>query len=241
MPSANIASATAAAVRAPSSPGNITGVIGCVPGRRSKPASVIRERNSAVLRVNASRRSLDLCRQLDRGHGAGDHRRSHGVGEQVGARALAQQVDDLLVRGDVTAGRAPQGLAQRAGEDVDAVDDVVQLRGSAAALADEADRMGVVHHDQGVVLLGEVADPVQRCEGPIHGEHAVGDDDPPASTCRRRQLGLQIGHVGIPVAQPLGLGQADAVNERGVVELVGDDCILGAEKGLEDTSVGVKA
>jgi len=36
-------------------PGNITGVIGCDPGSTSNPASVIRSRNSVVLRRSTSR------------------------------------------------------------------------------------------------------------------------------------------------------------------------------------------
>src|SRR5450759_4915709 len=162
---------------------------------------------------------------------------------------LAEEYDALVMVddshavgfvGDVTARCATQGLAQRAREDVDTVDDVEELRGPAAAVADKSHGMGVVHHDQRVILLGEIADLVQRCEGPIHGEHSVGDDHPPARTSRRDQLGLEIGHIRVLVAKPPGLGQADPVNERGVVELVGDDRVLLAEQCLEDATVGVK-
>ena len=43
-----------------------------------------------------------------------------GVGEEVGPRALAQQVDHRLRPGDIAADRTAQRLAQRAGEDVGA-------------------------------------------------------------------------------------------------------------------------
>ncbi len=52
-------SAIWAARRAPSSPGNITGVIGCDPGSSSNPASVISSRNRAALARNVSRAWLD--------------------------------------------------------------------------------------------------------------------------------------------------------------------------------------
>ena len=55
------------------------------------------------------------------------------------------------------------------------------------------------------------------------------------------ELRLQVGHVGVAVAQPAGLAQPDAVDERGVVELVGDDGVLGAEQRLEHAAVGVEA
>ncbi len=50
-----------------------------------------------------------------------------GVGEEVRPGALAQQGDDLGARGDVAAGGAAEGLAEGAGDDVDAVHDAVQL------------------------------------------------------------------------------------------------------------------
>lgn len=39
--------------------GNITGVIGCSPGSRAKPASVISVRKSALLAASVSRASLE--------------------------------------------------------------------------------------------------------------------------------------------------------------------------------------
>ena len=43
------------------------------------------------------------------------------------------------------------------------------------------------------------------------------------------------------VAQPLGLAQPDAVDDRRVVQLVGDDRVLRAEQRLEEPAVGVEA
>ena len=55
------------------------------------------------------------------------------------------------------------------------------------------------------------------------------------------QLRLQVGHVVVLVAQPLGLAEPDAVDDRGVVQLVGDDRVLGAQDRLEQAAVGVPA
>ena len=55
------------------------------------------------------------------------------------------------------------------------------------------------------------------------------------------ELGLQVGHVLVGVAEPLGLAQPDAVDDRRVVQLVGDDRVLRAEQRLEDAAVGVEA
>jgi len=64
------------------------------------------------------------------------------------------------VRRDVPAGGSAEGLAQRAGEDVDAVLDAEELRRSATAGTDETDRVRVVDEDHGSVRIRELADPV---------------------------------------------------------------------------------
>jgi hypothetical protein len=51
---------------------------------------------------------------------------------------------------------------------------------------------------------------------------------------------LEGGHVAVGVAVPLGLAEPDAVDDRGVVERVGDDRVLLAEQGLEEPAVGVE-
>jgi hypothetical protein len=45
--------------------------------------------------------------------------------------------------------------------------------------------------------------------------------------------------VGVPV--PLGPAQADPVDDRGVVERVGDDGVVLAEERLEEAAVRVEA
>ncbi len=43
------------------------------------------------------------------------------------------------------------------------------------------------------------------------------------------------------VSSQLTLAQAYAINDGGVVELIGDDCVLWTQHGLKDTAVGVEA
>jgi hypothetical protein len=76
------------------------------------------------------------------------------VGEQVGTGPLPEQVDDLLVGGDVTAGGTAERLAEGAGENVDPVHHPEPLRRAAAAVADEPDGVAVVDHHHGAELLG---------------------------------------------------------------------------------------
>ena len=109
---------------------------------------------------------------------AGPHNgRGQGVGEQVGAASLAEQVDDLLAPGGIAAGSPAKGLAQGAGDNVNPALHAVVLRRSAAVFAHKSHRVAVVHHDQGVVPVGQVADALQIADNAVHGEHAVGGDE----------------------------------------------------------------
>ena len=86
--------------------------------------------------------------------------RGERVGEQVRPGPLPQHLDDLFAGGGVAAARAAEGLAQRAGHDVDPILDAEQFRRAGAGRPDESDGVGVVHHDQRSIALGELDDRV---------------------------------------------------------------------------------
>ena len=111
----------------------------------------------------------------------------------------------------------------------------------AASRSHEPDGVGVVHHHHRVVLVGQVADRREVGDVAVHGEDAVGGDQPQPRTRGLLQLRLQVGHVVVAVAEALGLAEADAVDDAGVVQLVGDDGVLLAEQRLEQPAVGVEA
>ncbi len=182
-----------------------------------------------------------ILHQVQRLDGGGDDRGGQGVGEQVRAGFLAEHGHHFAAAGHVASGRAAQRLAEGAGVDVHTVGHPRVLRGSGPGGTHKADGVGIVHHHQGVVLLGEVADGFQRRQVAVHGEHTVGDDDPAPGILRLNEPGLELRHVLVGVAEPLGLAEPDAVDDGGVVESVGDDGVLGAEEGFEDAAVGIKA
>lgn len=107
--------------------------------------------------------------------------------------------------------------------------------------------MRVINHHQRTVLIRQVADLLQRRQVAIHGEHPIGDDDGPTCTGAVVQLRgglqllLQVSHVPVGVAEAGCLGQADAVNNRGVVQRIGNDGVLGPKQGFEHSPVGVEA
>src|SRR5262245_10826834 len=77
----------------------------------------------------------------------------------------------------------------------------------------------------------------------FHAEDAVGDD--PATGLARVSLesGLEIGEVAvfIDLARDRFADEADAVDDAGVVQLVGENDVVGTYKRLEYGFVGVPA
>jgi hypothetical protein len=108
-------------------------------------------------------------------------------------------------------------------------------------LADEARGMGIVDHHQSVVAPRKLGDAVEGRDIAVHAEDAVGGDEPRAGILRGLQLRLQILHIGMAIAVALGLAEADAVDDGGMVEGVADDRILLLQQGLEEPAIGIEA
>ena len=100
--------------------------------------------------------------------------------------------------------------------------------------------MALVHHHQRVIFLGQVTDLVHRGDVSIHRENAVGHYDAVTLHLRLLQAILEILHVGIGIAVTHRLAEAYSVDDGSMVEGVGDNGILGIEKGFEYTSVGIE-
>ncbi len=103
--------------------------------------------------------------------------------------------------------------------------------------------MAFVDVHQRPVTGRQLGDPVQWGQRAVHREHAIGGDELGAAARVRRglQLGLQVGHVAVGIAEAPGLAQPHAIDDRGVVEGVGDDRVLLAQQRLEESPVGVEA
>ncbi len=55
------------------------------------------------------------------------------------------------------------------------------------------------------------------------------------------QLLLQIGHVGIGVTVAFRLAETYAIDDGGMVQRIGDDCVFFAKKRLKKASIGIEA
>ena len=124
---------------------------------------------------------------------------------------------------------------------VDAIENAQLLAGSAAGLAKDTGGMGVVDDEKRLVLLSQFDDLRKRGKRAFHGEDAVGDDHLVARLARRFQGAPQVGYVAVFVAFLLRLGQADAVDDRGVIQLVGDDRVLLQGDRLEQAFIRIPA
>jgi hypothetical protein len=132
---------------------------------------------------------------------------------------------------------APQGtegLRQRAHPD-----DRRTVRPRGAGEMRAPYRVGLVH-DQSSVVPGAALERLCQIDGvAIHREHRIGDQHRPA-----RPFGDQPGRlseVEVGIDRHVGAGQPCAIDDRGVVELVGDDPGAGATEHAEHSEVGGEA
>ncbi len=188
---------------------------------------------------------------LDRLVGAARDRRGQRVREERRAAPLDHEFDHRPRAGHVAAGATPEGLAERAREEVDprAVHAPVLVRATTGR-AHDAGAVAVVDHELRVELVADRAECRQIADVALHAEDAVGDDPDLA------------GHVGVRLGGDKLLAQVveiavlvdtlvdalldhrrepDAVDDRSVVELVGDDEIARLAERREDRFVRIPA
>ena len=111
--------------------------------------------------------------------------------------------------------------------------------GPAPVLAQHPRRVGVVDHHDGAVLVRDLDQRWKRCDVAVHREHAVGDQELVAS--RRLRLGEErVGRGRVLVREDLDLGprQSGAVDDRGVIEGVGEDRVVPSHQSGDGAQVG---
>ena len=102
--------------------------------------------------------------------------------------------------------------------------------------------MAIVDQHQRAVTVGERADLLQFGDIAVHREHAVAGDElePRARAVRFFQAILELVHVRIGEAIAFGFREPHAVDDRGVVEAVGNDRVGFVEQRLEHAAIGVE-
>ena len=146
-----------AAARRPRSRGaaspNITGTIGCSPGRTSKPSAASSRAEARGVARTAARAAPapSVCSRSSTASYAATIGGARVFENRYGRERWRSSSTISRRAARVAAAGAAERLAERAGDDVDAVGDAVQLGRAAAVGADEADGVGVVDHHQRVV------------------------------------------------------------------------------------------
>ena len=130
--------------------------------------------------------------------------------------------------GDVAAERADR-LRQRADLHVDAAVHAEVIDGAAAVAPEHAARVRIVHHHDAAELVGQIAERRQRAEVAVHAEDAVGDEQRPLVARQRLDDRARGGGVAVREHLDRGAAQARAVDDAGVIQLVGDDDVVAAE------------
>ena len=92
------------------------------------------------------------------------------------------------------------------------------------------------------MLISKRANLVEFGDIAIHGKNAVTNNQfcSCAISIRLPKLLFQVFHIGIFEAIAHRLAKANAVNDRGVVQSVRNDCVFLAEERLKDAAIGVK-
>ena len=178
-----------------------------------------------------------IAQRLQR-HRAGGGR--DGRGEDKGTGVVAHIVADLL-GGRHVAAKAGQRLGEGAHDNVHLVLQPEVAGGAPAALADDAQAVGVVHHDAGAVLLRQGADLRQLCNVAAHGEDAVRHDQAAGLLGNAGKELFQLLHIAVLIAQHLAVRELAAVIDAGVVFPVTDHIVAPAHQGADDAQIGLKA
>ena len=174
---------------------------------------------------------LDTCRS--------NHRRN-GVREEIRTTALTQQVDDLFLTGSETADRTAESLTKRAGDDLYLTAHVIELGHTVSGLADYSGGVRLIDHDEGVVFLRKFVYLIQRTDITVHREDAIGSDDTEALSLRFLELLLEIRHVAVGITVTHCLAKTHTIDDRRMVERIGDDRILFRQQRFKKSSVRIK-
>ncbi len=102
--------------------------------------------------------------------------------------------------------------------------------------------VGVVDHHDGAIFFGEIAERGQRADVAVHGEDAVGDQQLLAGlVLYAGELLFGVRHVFVAEDENLRLREPRTVDDRSVIQRVGDDEVVFAQNRRNRARVGREA
>ena len=161
--------------------------------------------------------------------GRADRRRQRG-GEDEAGRIGAHRIDQRAAPRDIAA-QATERLGERALDHVDAPHHALLLGHAAAARTIHADGVHLVQIGHRAILLGEVANALDRRKVAVHRIEALEHDELGLRRIGRLQQILEMLHVVVPEDLLLAPGLAHALDHGIVVEGVGQDQAVGKQLG----------
>ena len=106
-----------------------------------------------------------------------------------------------------------------------------------SALTKHTDAVGLIDHDAGIVLVGEVHDVGELAHVTLHREHAVSNNELHAVGLTLLELSLEGCHVVVLVFERVGERQTPALDDRGMVLLVPQDIVLTPGQRGDNTQI----
>ena len=111
---------------------------------------------------------------------------------------------------------------------------------SSSCFSHESTGMTLINHNKSIVFFSEYANLIELCNGSIHTENTITDNKAMTKLLRFFKHLLQIAHIIMLVTESLCLAKANTINDRSMIKLVTDDCILFIKQWFENTAVGIK-
>jgi len=154
---------------------------------------------------------------------------------------VAEVVDEVLGAADIAAEDA-DGLGEGADLDIDAAVKPEVVDGAATVAAEDAGGVSVIDHHDGAVLFGQFNEGREGADVAFHREDPVGDEELAAGDAiEGGEFGFGDGDIGMGEDVDFGAGEPAAVDDAGVIELIGDDVVLLAEYGRDGAGIGGEA
>ena len=178
----------------------------------------------------------------DRTHERAAHRRERRRGVDEGPRPLEQVIAQHSAA-DHQASGDPEGLPARhhARHHPRGRRGVQARHHPGSGRAEQAEGVGLVHDEPRVVALAQRVQLADRRGVAVHGEDALGHDEPAARTAGLAQARLDLGEVEVAVDEGPRATAPDAVDQGRVQQGVGDDRVAPTGEGAEQTEVGLIA
>ena len=115
--------------------------------------------------------------------------------------------------------------------------------GTTTVFTDKTDRVGVVYHHQGIVFICQIANAFQVGNHAVHREHTIGGNQHMTRTGFTRffQTCFQLLYIVVGIAIAFSFTQTHTINNRRVVQCVGDNGVFRAQQRFKQATVSIKA